>query len=82
VTHLAAVPVPDLLRWASQVHDEVGLDDVADGLRAAAEDPDLDVFETLHRVRAAGSAHCGPRNRCSYHEGWHDALDLLEDELP
>jgi hypothetical protein len=59
VSHLATVPVADLLRWASQVHDEVGLDDVADGLRAAAEDPDLDVFETLH-----------------------DALDLLEDELP
>jgi hypothetical protein len=84
VSHLATVPVADLLRWAAQIDDEIGLDDVAGSLRAAANDPDADLLEALRHVRGAGEGctHCHNRHKCTYHEGWHDALDLLEDELP
>ncbi len=36
----------------------------------------------LRRTRAAGEgcSNCVGRHLCSYHEGWHDALDRLEDE--
>ena len=79
--HLAAVAVPDLIRWAAQIDDEIGLDDVAATLRAAAGDPAADVVAIVHRVRGGAAAcdGCVGRRRCSYHEGWNDVLDLLEE---
>lgn len=79
--HLAAVAVPDLIRWAAQIDDEIGLDEVAAMLRAVGSDPDSDVAEITHRVRDSAVAcdGCVGRRRCSYHEGWNDALDLIEE---
>jgi hypothetical protein len=79
--HLAAVAVPDLIRWAAQIDDEIGLDEVAAMLRAAGSDPGADVVAIIHRVRdsAATCDGCAGRRRCSYHEGWNDVLDLLEE---
>lgn len=35
--------------------------------------------DAMDRTRTAGTCDdCHGRNRCSYHEGWHDALDLYE----
>jgi hypothetical protein len=78
------VPVEDLLRWADDIDDEIGLDQVAAELRIHASCPTGDLDDIVRRVRAAGVASgcgCQGRFRCSYHEGWQDALDALEDEL-
>lgn len=86
MTRLAVVPVADLLAWARQVDDEIGLDAVAEGLRTAANDPDANIIDALRRVRSMGlSDVCSscrpPRHLCPYHEGWADAVDALEEEL-
>ena len=83
-THAAIVPVADLLAWARQVDDEIDLDGVSAALRALANDPDADLVAAMQRARAAGATGepgCSPRHRCSYHEGWDDALDCVEDEI-
>ena len=82
--YAVAVPVEQLLAWASCIRDEVGLDRIEEQMRALAACPTGDLDDIVHRVRAAGVASgCGCQGRfhCSYHEGWQDALDQLEDEL-
>ncbi|MGC8489833.1 MAG: hypothetical protein ACP5QO_16650 [Clostridia bacterium] len=83
MTHLAAVPVADLLQWATDIEDEVGLDDIVVGLRAVAQCPDADIIEAIKRVRdtVLACSYCHGASLCSYHEGWVDGLDLLADQL-
>jgi hypothetical protein len=84
-----AVDAGELLRLAQCVDDEIDLDGVAAALRGIAQDPDADITEALERTRRAGQGEvtgggencCSGRYLCAYHEGWSDALDLLEDEL-
>lgn len=45
---------------------------------------DISAPNALERIRAEGVGSvcgCQGRFRCSYHEGWHDALDRIEEEL-
>jgi hypothetical protein len=80
-THVAIVPVADLISWACKIDDEIDLDGVSAALRGAANDPDADLVAAVQRARAEGACTTGrPPLRCSYHEGWHDALDFVEDE--
>ena len=82
--YAVAVPVAQLLAWASCVRDEVGLDRIEEQMRALAACPTGDLTVTVDRVRSVGvgiGCGCAGRFRCSYHEGWTDALDQLEDEL-
>lgn len=84
MTHAVSVLVSDLLLWARLIDDEIDLDGVSAALRAAAACPTGDLDDVVGRVRAAGVATgcgCHGRFRCSYHEGWGDALDRIEEEL-
>ncbi len=41
------------------------------------------IFDVIERVRRYSDRcpHCQGRFHCPYHEGWHDAFDILEDEI-
>ena len=82
--YAVAVPVAQLLAWASCVRDEVGLDRIEEQMRALAACPTGDLTVTVDRVRSVGvgiGCGCVGRHLCPYHAGWTDALDQLEDEL-
>lgn len=83
LTDRVAVDAAELLRLAQCVDDELDLDGVSAALRGIARDPDADIAEAVRRVRlqSQGCPHCTGRHRCPYHEGWSDALDLLEGDL-
>ena len=78
-----AVDAAELLRLAWNVDDEIDPTVVAAALRGMATDADSDIGEALERTRRAGLGVrcCHGRHLCAYHEGWSDALDVLEDEL-
>jgi hypothetical protein len=83
-----AVPVlvPTLLQWAAMIEDEIDLDTVAAEIRHLAWDTTMRLDNLVTRVRNAGIAAgtgcgCHFRSRCSYHEGWYDAVNMIEEEL-
>ena len=83
-----AVPVliPTLLQWGAMIEDEIDLDVVAAEIRALAWNTTLRLDNLVTRVHNAGIAAgtgcgCHFRSRCSYHEGWYDALGMIEEEL-
>ena len=83
VRYVVAVPVALLCSWAFCVHENIGLDDVEEQMRALAACPTGDLADIVARIRNAGvgAGCCEGRHLCSYHEGWHDALNALADEL-
>jgi hypothetical protein len=85
ITYSVPVPVVTLLKWARAIEDEVGLDGVVDAIRASAKAPDGDLSLIVDRVRRRmydPTCSCRLGHLCPHHEGWSDALDALEDELP
>lgn len=82
----------ELLRLAQCVDDEADLAGVAAALREMARSIEMFPMDRSHvdalnaalrHTRQAGEGEpcCHGRHLCSYHEGWLDALDRLEDQL-
>ena len=80
------VPIPTLLQWGAMIEDEIDLDTVAAEIRHLAWNTTMRLDNLVTRVHNAGIASgtacgCHFRSRCSYHEGWYDALGMIEEEL-